>query len=195
MLVASELMQVSLDLSTYRKTLALALGNLIIIIIIGCSIVIFETLIGASLLLILFCLIISFVAVLLHIYVFRNVFRELRLGRSVIFYPIVILLGYTFNSFLSILFPPNFLWYPLLGISNLLVGVVAENSLYRNNLIFSRPLLFSGLGLLLTSPMVFVFILQFEEINTFIISSFALILVSLTTSFSMAQAEKRVVAK
>jgi len=195
MLVASELMQVSLDLSTYRRTLALALGNLIIIIIIGCSIVLFETLIGASLLLILFCLIISFAAVSLHIYVFRHVFRELRLGRSVFIYPIIITLGYTINSLLSILLPLNFVWYPLLGISNLLMGVAAENSLYQNNSILSRPLLISGLGLLLTSPLVFMFILQFKEINTFIISSIALILVSLTTSYSMAEAEKRVVAK
>ncbi len=195
MLVASELMQVSLDLSTYRRTLALALGNLIIIIIIGCSIVLFETLIGASLPLIFFCLIISFAAVFLHIYVFRHVFRELRLGKSVLIYPIVILLGYTINSLLSILLPINFVWYPLLGISNLLMGVAVENSLYKNNSILSRPLLVSGLGLLLTSPLVFMFILQFQEINTFIISSIALILVSLTTSYSMAEAEKRVVAK
>ncbi|MHA2334035.1 MAG: hypothetical protein ACXAEU_18560, partial [Candidatus Hodarchaeales archaeon] len=76
----AQLMQISVDLSVYRQTLAYALGNLIIMTIISSGLIIVEVLTDSFLLFLVFWVIISFGAIIVHVYVFRHVFRRIRIG-------------------------------------------------------------------------------------------------------------------
>ncbi len=191
---ATQLMQVSVDLSVYRQTLAYALGNLVIITILSSSLIIVQSLFESFLIFLIFWVIISIGAIFVHVYVFRHVFRRIRLGVWVMAYPAIIIFGYTINFALNNLLSVYFLWFPLLGLASLVVGITAENLHYSNNMLFARPLFLLGVVLLISSPIVaIVFILAPGKSNTFITSGIALILASLSTSYSMYQAEKKVV--
>ena len=84
---------------------------------------------------------------------------------------------------------------PLIGICNLLIGLSVENNYYSQKKLFSRPVLSLGIVLLITFPFVWYIIdstLVSENLKFFLGPGFALILTSLCTSYSIAQAEKKV---
>jgi hypothetical protein len=193
---ATQLMQVSVDLSVYRQTLAYALGNLVIMTILSSSLIIVQSLFESVWIFLVFWVIVSIGAIMVHIYVFRHVFRRIRMGSWVIAYPAVIIIGYIINFILNNPVSTYFLWFPLLGLGSFIVGITAERYHYSNDLLFARPILLLGIVLLITSPIVFlVLILLPGEPNVFLTSGIALILASLSTSYSMYQAEKKVVSK
>ena len=195
-LEAVELMQVSKDLAVYRQTLAYAPGNLSIMILIASSLIIVQSFIGSYPILLIVWIGISILAVLVHIYVFRQVLRRISLGISIYSYPIILVSGYLVNIILTSPVPLDFLWYPLLGICNTLVGLTAETAYYKKNKLFSRPLLINGLLLLVSAPIILIILTSIiTEPNVFIALGFALIITSLTTSYAMGLAEKRVVNK
>ncbi len=192
---ARQLMQVSVDLSVYRQTLAYALGNLVIMTILSSSLIIVQSLFESFLIFLLFWVVISIGAIFVHVYVFRHVFRRIRLGVWVIAYPAIIILGYVINFALNNPLSADFLWFPLLGLASLVIGITAEQFHYSNNMLFARPILLLGIVLLISSPIVaIVFVFAPGESNTFITPGIALILASLSTSYSMYQAEKKVVS-
>ncbi|MFW9994895.1 MAG: hypothetical protein ACFFD4_22835 [Candidatus Odinarchaeota archaeon] len=191
-----QLMQTSVDLAVYRQTLAYALGNLIIMAIISSGLLVVVAFVDTFWIFLISWVIISIVAIGVHVYVFREVFRRVRLGSPVVAYPVVITAGYIINSFLGNPISVNFLWYPLLGVSSLIVGLTAEQRHFSANKLFARPVLLLGLVLLLSSPVVFLIVYLIPDApELFIIPGFALLLTSLSTSYSMAQAEKKVVNK
>jgi len=192
----TQLMQVSADLSVYRQTLAYALGNLVIMTIISSSLIIVQSLFDLLWIFLFFWAIISIFAIMVHIYVFRYVFRRIRLGLWVIAYPAIIIIGYIINFIFDNPISAYFLWFPLLGISSFIVGITAEQYHYSKSMLFARPILLLGMVLLISSPIIYLFfILLPGEPNIFLTPGFALILTSLSTSYSMYQAEKKVVSK
>ncbi len=192
----TQLMQISVDLSVYRQTLAYALGNLVIMTIISSSLIIVQSLFETILIFLIFWVIVSIGAIFVHVYVFRHVFRRIRMGIWVAAYPTTIIVGYTVNFILENPVSTYILWLPLLGLSSLIVGITAESYHYSNDMLFARPILLLGIVLLLSSPIVFVVVsLLPGEPNIFITPGIALILASLSTSYSMYQAEKKVVSK
>jgi hypothetical protein len=193
---ATELMQVSVDLSVYRQTLAYALGNLVIMTIISSSLIIVQSLVESILIFLFFWAIVSIGAIFIHLYVFRHVLRRIRMGPWVTAYPGTIIIGYAINFLLNNPISTYFLWFPLLGLGSLIIGMTAENYHYSNDMLYARPILSLGIVLLLTSPaVVSILILLPGELNIFLTPGIALILASLSTSFSMYQAEKKVVNK
>jgi hypothetical protein len=193
---ATQLMQVSVDLSVYRQTLAYALGNLVIMTIISSSLIIVQSLFESFWIFLIFWVIISFSAVMVHIYVFRHIFRRIRLGSWVVAYPAVIITGYFLNYLLNNPISTYFLWYPLLGIGSLIVGISAEKYHFDNSMLFARPIFLLGITLLISSPVVLVVLILLPgDLNIFLTPGAALILASLSTSYSMYQAEKKVVSK
>ncbi|MFX1507077.1 MAG: hypothetical protein ACFFDC_13360 [Promethearchaeota archaeon] len=192
----TQLMQVSADLSVYRQTLAYALGNLVIMTIISSSLIIVQSFFEAFWIFLIFWAIVSIFAVFLHLFVYRHVLRRIRMGLWVLAYPAVIILGYIINFLLNNPISTYFLWFPLLGLASLIVGLSSEQIHFSNNMLFARPILLLGTALLVFSPIVF-FILLLEpgDPNIFITPGIALILTSLSTSYSMYQAEKKVVSK
>lgn len=192
----TQLMQVSVDLSVYRQTLAYALGNLVIMTILSGSLIIVQSLFEPFWIFLIFWVIFSIGAVSLHLFVYRHVLRRIRMGLWVIAYPAIIISGYFINFLLSNPISANFLWFPLLGLGSLIVGITTEQNHFSNDMLFSRPILLLGIALLVSSPIIFfVLLLQPGEPNLFITPGIALILASLSTSYSMYQAEKKVVSK
>ena len=192
----TQLMQVSADLSVYRQTLAYALGNLVIMTIISSSLIIVQSFFEAFWIFLIFWAIVSICAVFLHLFVYRHVLRRIRMGSWVIAYPAIIIIGYITNFLLNNPISTYFLWFPLLGLASLIVGISSEHAHFSNDMLFARPILLLGTALLAFSPIVF-FILLLEpgDPNIFITPGIALILASLSTSYSMYQAEKKVVSK
>ncbi|MFX0173566.1 MAG: hypothetical protein ACFE9L_16875 [Candidatus Hodarchaeota archaeon] len=192
----TELMQVSVDLSVYRQTLAYALGNLVIMTILSSSLIIVQSFVESILIFLLFWAVISIGAIYIHLYVFRHVLRRIRMGSWVIAYPGTIIIGYAVNFILNNPISTYFLWFPLLGLGSFIIGMTAESYHYSNDMLFARPILSLGIVLLLTSPLVvLILVLLPDELNIFLTPGIALILASLCTSFSMYQAEKKVVNK
>ncbi|MHA2295678.1 MAG: hypothetical protein ACXADA_06640 [Candidatus Hodarchaeales archaeon] len=192
----AQLMQISVDLSVYRQTLAYALGNLIIMTIISSGLIIVEVLTDSFLLFLVFWVIISFGAIIVHVYVFRHVFRRIRIGFWVFAYPVTFIIGYFANSILNNPISVYYLWYPLVGTSSLIIGLTSEKDHFSNNKLFARPILTIGLVILISSPVVLLVLVLLPGVPViFITSGIALVLASLSTSFSMAQAEKKVVNK
>ena len=110
--------------------------------------------------------------------------------------PAVIVIGYFINFLLSNPISTYFLWFPLLGLASLIIGLTAEQNHFSNNRLFARPIFSLGLVLLAFSPLVLLILLmEPNEPNIFITPGIALILASLCTSYSMYQAEKKVVSK
>ncbi|MFX0150293.1 MAG: hypothetical protein ACFFAJ_05900 [Candidatus Hodarchaeota archaeon] len=193
---ATELMQVSVDLSVYRQTLAYALGNLVIMTILSGSLIIIQSLVESIWIFLIFWAIVSIGAIFVHLWVFRHVFRRIRIGPWVIAYPGTIIIGYAINFALNNPISTYFLWFPLLGLGSFIVGITAESYHYSNDMLFARPILSLGIVLLSTSPVVvLILILLPGELNIYLTPGIALILASLSTSFSMYQAEKKVVSK
>lgn len=195
-LEATELMQVTLDLSVYRQTLAYALGNLAIMILLSSGLLIIQSFIDSYPIIILLWVLLTVFAVLVHVYVFRNVLRRVNLGISIYSYPIVLMMGYGINFLINNPIPVDFLWYPLIGVCNIIVGLTSETTYYKKNQLFSRPLLINGVMLVLSTPiLLIILLLVLNEPNNIIAPGCALIITSLTTSYTMALAEKRVVNK
>jgi hypothetical protein len=192
----TQLMQISVDLSVYRQTLAYALGNLVIMTIISSSLIIVQSLFESFWIFLIFWVIVSIGAIFVHVYVFRHVFRRIKMGIWVIAYPTTIIAGYAINFVLGNPVSTYLLWFPLLGLGSLIVGITVETFHYSNNMLFARPILLLGIVLLIASPAVFLLVTILPgEPNIFITPGVALILASLSTSYSMYQAEKKVVSK
>ena len=192
---STQLMQVSKDLASYRYTLAYSLGNLFIMTLMSGGFILFEFLEHDTFLFILFWMIISILSVGIHVYIFRFAFKIVRLGPWVMVYPIVLSFGYGLNSVLNDLIPYHILWYFLLGLCSLIIGLTIEREHYLAKNLFSRPILFLGIVLLVTFPLIW-YAIEFyadSQLNLVIGPAFALIFTSLSTSYSIAQAEKRVI--
>ncbi|MHA1990005.1 MAG: hypothetical protein ACW981_00585 [Candidatus Hodarchaeales archaeon] len=192
---STQLMQVSVDLSVYRYTIAYALGNLIIMTIMSSGFILFEFLEQDFLMIILFWITLSFLAVMVHVYVFRFAFKIVRLGLWFLVYPAVFTFGYGINSILNNVISINLLWYPLIGLSNLIIGLSIEKQHYLTNKLFSRPVFTLGIVLLISFPFIWLiteFLIISQSLKFVIGPGLALILTSLSTSYSMAQAEKQV---
>jgi hypothetical protein len=83
----------------------------------------------------------------------------------------------------------------LIGLSSLIIGLSIEKQHYSKNKLFSRPVFVLGLVLLTSFPFIWAiteFLIVSQNLRFVIGPGFALILTSLSTSYSMAQAEKQV---
>lgn len=189
-------MQITVDLAVYRQTLAYSIGNLIIMTIISSGLIIVQEIADSNWLLLLFWVILSIGAVAIHVNVYRHVFRRVRLGLPVIAYPVLIMIGYAVNALLNYPLSVYFLWYPLIGLSSLIVGLTAEQKHFSNNKLFSRPLLSFGAIMIVSSPVVYLVLVLLPEVQESIVAAgVALIIAAICSSYSMAQAEKKVVNK
>jgi hypothetical protein len=195
-----DLMQTAVDLSAYRYTLAFSMGNLIIAVLLAGSIMMLQETITSTVPFIVGWFILIFIAVGIHLQVFRHVLRQVEPMKFEyqiwgITYFLVFFAGYAGNALLGNLFAPLFLWYPLLGLANLIIGVTIENFHYSKNELLARPLLLYAICLLVSAPLLLGLAAlnpEFEGFNILTLA-FALILASLNASYSIVQAEKKVV--
>ncbi|MHA2225788.1 MAG: hypothetical protein ACXAC8_11320 [Candidatus Hodarchaeales archaeon] len=192
---STDLMQTAVELSVYRYTLAFSLGNLVLVVLLTGSILILQMIITSTVPFILAWILLIFGALGIHLGVFRHVIRrvdpmkyEYQIWGSTYF--LIFFIGYFVNTILNNFISPQILWYPLLGLANLIIGLSIEHFHYSKKELFARPILFYSICLLVTTPLLLIPELQQ---NTFFVSVLALILASLNTSYSIAQAEKKVV--
>lgn len=196
---STELMKLSLNLSTYRYTLAYSIGILILMLILSSSILLLQFLSDSTLFIIISWGILVLLSLGIHLSVFRHILKRVKPMKYE--YPVlgiayigVFIIGYPLNGLLGNLIPFTFLWYPLLGLANLIIGVTVERYHYNKQELFARPILLYALLLLLSTPVLLVIILNTSNIpqNYFISPLIALILTSLASSYSIHQAEKKV---
>lgn len=85
---STQLMQISVDLSVYRNTIAYALGNLIILTLMSSGFILFEFSLeyifikDTILIFLLFWIFITCLAVFVHVFAFRFAFRNVTLDRG-----------------------------------------------------------------------------------------------------------------
>jgi hypothetical protein len=197
---STELMKVAINLSIYRYTLAFSLGNLILMVLLTGSFIILQMAVPSVLPLILGWLFLILLAVGIHLYVFRYILRRVEPMKyeSLIWglsYILVFLLGYFVNTLMGTIISPQILWFPLLGIANFIIGMTTERFHYQKNELFAQPILLFSIFLLISTPFLFtlVTIMPSSLEDNFLTPAFALILVSLSTSYSIYMAEKKVV--
>ena len=198
---STQLMQISIDLSVYRNTIAYALGNLIIITLMSSGFILFEFSLeyifikDSILIFLLFWIFITVLSVFVHVFAFRFAFRNVTLGSWYIVYPIIFIVGYGLNSILNNIISVYQLWYPLIGICNVVIGYSIEKKYFMEHKLFSRPVFILGVVFLVSYPFIWLiteYIITTQNLLYVITPGFALILTSLSTSYSLAQAEKKV---
>ena len=194
---STQLMEVATNLFNYRYTLAFTLGNLILMVLLTGSIIILQMLVTLIWPLILGWLILTLLAVGMHIYVFRHILKRVEPMKYEgpiwgISYVLVFLLGYPANIFLGTIISPQILWFPLLGLANLIIGVTTERFHYNNQELLAQPILLFSILLLISTPFLFAILPLFPEDN-YLTPIIALILASLSTSYSIYLAEKKVI--
>ena len=197
---STELMEAALNLSTYRYTLAFSMGNLILMVLLTGSIILLQMMITTLWPLILGWLILIALAVGIHLKVFHHILKRVEPMQYEapiwgISYVLIFFLGYFINTFLGDVFSPQILWFPLLGLANLIIGVTTERFHYKKQELFSQPILLFSIFLLIATPFLFFFLAVTPDLpeNNFLTPALALILASLSTSYSIYLAEKKVV--
>jgi hypothetical protein len=197
---STELMEAALNLSIYRYTLAFSLGNLVLMVLFTGSIILLQTIVTSIWPIILGWLILSLLAVGIHLNVFRHILKRvepMKYEASIwgISYILVFLLGYLLNTFLGSLISPQILWFPLLGMSNLLIGVTTERYHYNKQELFGQPILVFSILLLIATPFLIILLVLIPNLpeDNNLAPALALILASLSTSYSIYLAEKKVV--
>ncbi len=197
---STELMEVALNLSIYRYTLAFSLGNLVLMVLLTGSIILLQMVITTIWPLILGWFALTLLAVGIHLKVFHHILKRVEPMKYEapiwgISYILVFLLGYLVNTFMGTVISPQILWFPLLGLANLIIGVTTERFHYNKQELFSQPVLLFSIFLLIATPFLFIFLAVIPDLpeNTYLSPALALILASLSTSYSIFLAEKKVV--
>ena len=197
---SKDLMQAAIDLSVYRYTLSFSVGMLIVVVLLGGSISLLYSIIDSAEFFIVGWLLLAISAIMIHLYVFRHVLRRVEPMKNEIFiwgftYPLVYFSGYAINGILKNLISPEILWYPLLGIANFIIGMTIEHYHFSKQELFNRPILTFSICLLVSTPILFTLLLFIpdQSVHNLIVTGIGMIIASLTTSYSIAQAEKKVV--
>lgn len=197
---STDLMQAAVDLSAYRYTLAFSMGNLIIVVLLAGSIMLLQEIITPMVPFIIGWFFLVLAAIGIHLYVFRHVLRQvepMKYENQIwgITYFFIFFVGYMINAFMDNMISPQFLWYPLLGLANLIIGVTTEHYHFSKKELFARPILLYSILLLTSTPILVILIVINPDLldYNFITLAIALILASLNASYSIVQAEKKVV--
>lgn len=198
---STELMKLSLNLSTYRYTLAYSVGSLLFMLLLSGSFLLLQFFSDSTWFIILGWAILVITALGIHLSVFRHILKRVEPMKNEslimgISYMGVFMFGYPLNGLLGNLIPTSFLWYPLLGCANLIVGITVERFHYKKKELFAQPILLYSIFFFISTPFLLFFILSqsnLPQIN-FISPLVALILASLVCSYSIHQAEKKVEA-
>jgi len=197
---SKDLMQAAIDLSVYRYTLSFSVGMLIVVVLLGGSISLLYSIIDSAEFFIVGWLLLAISAIMIHLYVFRHVLRRVEPMKNEIFiweftYPLIFFSGYAINGILKNLISPEILWYPLLGIANFIIGMTIEHYHFSKQELFNRPILTFSICLLVSTPILFTLLLFIpdQSVHNLIVTGIGMIIASLTTSYSIAQAEKKVV--
>ena len=196
---SAELMEIALNLSIYRYTLAFSVGNLILMVLLTGSIIILQMFVNSVWPLILGWLILILLAVGIHLKVFRHILKQVEPMKYEspiwgISYILTFFLGYFINQIMGSIISPQILWFPLLGIANFIIGVSTERYHYQNQELFAQPILFFSIFLLFASPFLVILVAlipNFQDGN-YLASALALFLASVSTSYSIYLAEKKV---
>ena len=197
---STELMEAAINLSVYRYTLAFSLGNLVLIVLLTGSIIILQMVVNFVLPLVLGWFILTLLAVGIHLQVFRHILKRVEPMKYEaqiwgISYILIFFLGYLVNTFVGTIIAPQILWFPLLGIANLIIGVTTERFHYNKQELFAQPILLFSIFLLAATPFLFILLAVMPNLleDNYFASALALILASLSTSYSIYLAEKKVV--
>ncbi|MHA2247441.1 MAG: hypothetical protein ACXADY_21010 [Candidatus Hodarchaeales archaeon] len=197
---STDLMQAAVDLSAYRYTLAFSMGNLIVVVLLAGSIMMLQEVITSTVPFIIGWFFLVLTAIGIHLHVFRHVLRRVEPMKYEyqiwgITYFFIFFVGYTINAFMDDIISTQFLWFPLLGLANLIIGVTIEHFHYSKNELFARPILLYSIFLLISTPILVVLTIISPNLldYNFITLALALILASLDASYSIVQAEKKVV--
>ncbi|UCE14263.1 MAG: hypothetical protein JSV04_03575 [Candidatus Heimdallarchaeota archaeon] len=110
-------------------------------------------------------------------------------------YFFIFFVGYMINAIMDNIISPQFLWFPLLGLANLIIGLTTEHYHFSKNELFARAILLYSIFLLISTPFLIIFtIIDPNLLNyNFIALALALVLASINASYSIVQAEKKVV--
>ncbi len=133
----------------------------------------------------------------MHQYVFRHILKRVKPMKYEgpiwgISYILVFFLGYLVNTVMGTIISPQILWFPLLGLANLIIGVTTERYHYKKQELLTQPILLFSIVLLVATPFLFVVLPSIPEDNV-LTPAVALVLASLSTSYSIYLAEKKVV--
>jgi hypothetical protein len=197
---STELMEATINLSIYRYTLAFTLGNLVLMVLLTGSIIILQMVVTLIFPLILGWLILILLAVGIHLYVFRHILKRVEPMKYEgpiwgISYILIFFLGYFVNTVVGTIIPTQILWFPLLGLANLIIGVTTERFHYNKGELYAQPMLLFSIFLLISTPFLFILLAIIPNLpeDNYLTPALALILASLSTSASIYLAEKKVV--
>ena len=197
---SSELMEATVSLFAYRYTLAFSMGNLVLMVLFSGSIILLEMVVTSIEPLIIGWFILVLLAAGMHLYVFRHILKRVEPMKYEgpiwgVSYLLVFLLGYFINILMGTIISPQILWFPLLGIANLIIGLTTERFHYNKQELFAQPILLLGSFLLITTPFLFFLLAVIPNLpeDNFLAPALALIISSLSTSYSIYVAEKKVV--
>lgn len=196
---STELMEATINLSIYRYTLAFSLGNLVLMVLLTGSIIMLQMVVTLIWPFVLGWFILTLLALGIHLYVFRHILKRVEPMKYEgpiwgISYILIFFLGYFVNTFMGTIISPQILWFPLLGLANLIIGVTTERFHYNKQELFAQPILLFSIFLLIATPFLFFLLAVIPNLpeNSFT-PALALILASLSTSYSIYLAEKKVV--
>ena len=197
---SSELMEATVSLFAYRYTLAFSMGNLVLMVLFSGSIILLEMVVTSIEPLIIGWFILVLLAAGMHLYVFRHILKRVEPMKYEgpiwgVSYLLVFLLGYFINILMGTIISPQILWFPLLGIANLIIGLTTERFHYKKQELFAQPILLLGSFLLIATPFLFFLLAVIPNLpeDNFLAPALALIIASLSTSYSIYVAEKKVV--
>ncbi len=197
---STELMEAAINLSIYRYTLAFTLGNLVLMVLLTGSIIILQMVVTLLWPLVLGWFILTLLAVGIHLYVFRHILKRVEPMKYEapiwgISYILIFFLGYFVNTFMGTIISPQILWFPLLGLANLIIGVTTERFHYNKQELYAQPILLFSIFLLIATPFLFFLLAVIPDLpeENYFSPALALILASLSTSYSIYLAEKKVV--
>jgi hypothetical protein len=194
---STQLMEAATNLFNYRYTIAFTLGNLVLMVLLTGSIIILQMVVNLIWPLILGWFFLTLLAVGMHLYVFRHILKRVEAMKYEgpiwgVSYILVFLLGYFGNTFMGTIISPQILWFPLLGLANLIIGVTTERFHYKKQELLAQPILIFSILLLIATPFLFAVIPNLPDDN-YLTPAVALILASLSTSYSIYLAEKKVI--
>lgn len=108
-------------------------------------------------------------------------------------YFFIFFVGYMINALMDNIISPQFLWFPLLCLANLIIGVTTEHYHFSKNELFARPILLYSIFLLISTPILVIFAIINPNLLDYNFITLALILASINASYSIVQAGKKVV--
>jgi len=201
----NNLFHITHSLVIYRHTIAFIIGQFLIEFIIIGSIIFLIFLFPMQLNFLIFIVVTSSLIIALGIYslLFANIlkrFDEVIKYEGLLWiacFSIPFIFGYFFLPKISPIFDVWIIWYPILGIANILAGILIERVYYTRGDLFAIPYLFHGILLIISSFVLFgmkAFIQSSTDL--FIISiGFLLIVSVMTIAASLFITERRVISK